>query len=444
MDAAGADGFAEAIVGVVLMVRKDLHPPVDQARGHRLGADVHQPPLIQEVIVEVYLACLNGIEQILAPGDKQPHDGAAFLGDGPEDPFRLHAPQQNGLAPGKEGAEPVHLGAGVVQRRDAQEHILAGLPMVVLLRFAGGEQGTVVVQDRLREAGGAGGKIDRGIVRLRKRHRRRAGGAEAHEPHAVLRIARAVRAHEEHHAHQGQIAGDGVHPAHEFRPEHQHFHIRELQAVFDLIAGITEIHRHGDAAGLQDSKVNGQPLQAVHHQNAHLCLPLHTAAQQQVGETVGTAVKIRPGHLPAVRRVGLRAFNELRFAPGNSPVPFFRRVDLNEADLTPVEPGISFQQFRDYHCFLLLLFLYTDKKSPLQNAEDELTRGTTSICCQRQPQQDTDISPRCNGRSRHCLLHSSACRSERYSAKARPLPRTARQLSWDAFSRLLGFFNAFE
>ena len=51
MDAAGADGLGKAVVGIVLVVGENLHPPVDQTGRHGLGADVHQPPLVQAALL---------------------------------------------------------------------------------------------------------------------------------------------------------------------------------------------------------------------------------------------------------------------------------------------------------------------------------------------------------------------------------------------------------
>ena len=61
MDTAGSDGFGQAIVGVVLMVGEDGLSPGDEAGGNGLGTDVHQPPLIQTVLVQVNTTGIDGI-----------------------------------------------------------------------------------------------------------------------------------------------------------------------------------------------------------------------------------------------------------------------------------------------------------------------------------------------------------------------------------------------
>lgn len=91
------------------------------------------------------------------------------------------------------------------------------------------------------------------------------------------------------------------------------------------------------------------------------------------------------------------------------------------------------------------MFLGTDKKSPLHLAEDEQARDTTSFYRPKgQPQTDTGISSRCNGRSRHCLLYWFSKPLRKVFNARCPLPRTTRQLSLEQSARLLGFFPAFE
>ncbi len=51
-------------------------------------------------------------------------------------PFGRYAAEQHGLAARDEGAEPVHLGAGMVEGRDAEEDVIARLAVVVLFGLA--------------------------------------------------------------------------------------------------------------------------------------------------------------------------------------------------------------------------------------------------------------------------------------------------------------------
>ena len=135
--AARADGLGKPVVGVVGVVGEALQPAVDEARRHRLGPHVHEAPLGQFVVVRVDVPALDGLEDVLHPGHQQPHDGDLLVGDRLEDPFRLGAPQEHALAAGQQAAEPVHLAAGVVERRDAEERVAAGLAVMVLLALGG-------------------------------------------------------------------------------------------------------------------------------------------------------------------------------------------------------------------------------------------------------------------------------------------------------------------
>lgn len=93
-------------------------------------------------------------------GHQQPDDGATLVGDGIEDGLGGVALEQDGPAAGEQGAEPVHLGAGVVQGRDAEEYVLVTGLVVDGLHPGGLEQGLVLEEDGLGEAGGAGGVVD--------------------------------------------------------------------------------------------------------------------------------------------------------------------------------------------------------------------------------------------------------------------------------------------
>ena len=79
MYAAGTDGFREAIVGIILMVREDLLPALNKARRNRLCAYVHKPPLIQFIIRKFDFSAVDCVKNVLSPRDQQPYDGAALF-----------------------------------------------------------------------------------------------------------------------------------------------------------------------------------------------------------------------------------------------------------------------------------------------------------------------------------------------------------------------------
>ena len=90
MDGARADGFAEAVVRVVVVMGEDLLPAFDEAGRHGLRADVHEPPLVKLVVGQFDFAAVDGVENVLRPWDEQPDNRALLFGDGADDPFRLY------------------------------------------------------------------------------------------------------------------------------------------------------------------------------------------------------------------------------------------------------------------------------------------------------------------------------------------------------------------
>ena len=358
MDAAGAEGFAQAVVGIVLVMREMLLPAGDQARRDRLRTDVHQPPLVKHIVLFFKPAALQVDQDVLRPGNQQPHDGAFFLADGTEDPFGLYTAQQHRLAAGDQAAEPVHLGPGVVQRRDAEENVVPGLAVVLLLGKAGVHQRAVPVQDGLGEACRSGGKIDGGAVVLLQQDRRRFKGAVGHEAVKMLGVGGQLRLAADKEAAAELVHGlrDLLEPIDEFTPEHQDLHVGKLQAVGDLIGGIAEVERDGDAARFQDPKIDGQPLQAVHHQDADFGPLPDAAAEQKIGHAVGFFVKTPPGQVPAVGGVGT-GFNEARLPPAFGLVALVGGVDLHQRNLSAVQSCVSLQKVRDYHVASPLFFL---------------------------------------------------------------------------------------
>ena len=79
MHTARAYGFAQAIVCVILMMRKMLFPSLDQAGRNRLGPNVHQAPLLKQIMVHIHFAGVDGIQKILRPWHQKPDDGTLFL-----------------------------------------------------------------------------------------------------------------------------------------------------------------------------------------------------------------------------------------------------------------------------------------------------------------------------------------------------------------------------
>ena len=359
MHAAGSDGLAQAVVGVILVVRELLLPALDERRRHRLCADVHQPPLGQLILIHIHGAGIDGIQDILGPGHQQPDDGALLLGDCSENHLRLRSLQEHGLAAGHERTEPVHLRAGVVQRRDAEEHVVPACAVVNLLHLGGMHQTLVIVQDGLREPCGSGGEIDGRIVLVVNPHEGRLAGAVRHQLKIILREGRAVLSHIDEETVHMQLLLDGLHTADKLRPEEHHIHLREIRAVENLIGGIAEVEGHGDGAGLQNTEIDGKPLQAVHHQDGNLLSTADAAGKQEIGHPVGLLVENSPGNLSPVGNGGGRLDQGI-FLPGNPSRLLLSGIQLHQGNLVSVELAVSLKVICNRHvCISSILSLFT-------------------------------------------------------------------------------------
>ncbi len=115
----------------------------------------------------------------------------------------------------------MHLCARMIQRRNAEKHILARLPMMALLHHGGVGQAFMVVQDGFWKARGAGGKVDRRVVLLGYGdHGIGACGLRAQQ-RIALGKGGAGTAHIEQRAGLCQRRGQLLHAADKFRPEYQ-------------------------------------------------------------------------------------------------------------------------------------------------------------------------------------------------------------------------------
>ena len=260
----------------------------------------------------------------------------------------------------------MHLRAGVVQRRDQQKHVVLGLAVVVLFRHGRVHQRLVLVQNGLREARGAGGIVDGAVVLVAQLDWRGLGGAVGHQCPQVLREGGTLLAVVDPHFHVGHLGIDVLDPAHELRAEHDIVRVRLVDAVFDLLGGIAVVQRHHDGAGLQHAEVDGQPLDAVHHQHGGLVAFFDAAAQQQVRDAVGVLVELAPGHLPAVgfRRVG---DDQGVVPPGHQGFFLHFGVDLHQRHVVGVEIGVLLQDLGQRHSFLSFRGKYLHRKTAPEN-----------------------------------------------------------------------------
>ena len=89
MHTTGSDGLGKPVVGIVLLIGKIGEPALDQTLRHRLGTDMHQPQLIQLVVLQVQLSAVQRKEQVLGPGHQQPKNGTLLFGSGFQNVFRF-------------------------------------------------------------------------------------------------------------------------------------------------------------------------------------------------------------------------------------------------------------------------------------------------------------------------------------------------------------------
>ncbi len=306
------------------------------------------------VVFEADVAVVDGVQDVLRPRDEQPYDGHVLLRDGLHDPLRTDAFQKHGTAARDEGAEPVHLRARVIEGRHAEEDVVMCLRVVLLLRECCAHERLVTVQDGFGEARRAAGEIYRGIVLVRDLDIGAPCGSGGDELVIALRKGGAILAHKEHAFDLVQLSEDGLHSPDELLAEHKHADVRKVEAVFDLVCGISVIEGDGETARFQDAEIDGQPFQTVHEQHAHLLSPSEPVGEEKIGEFVRKSVELLPRHLSAVLLVrgdldeGVVLPRELMFL-------FELGVDLDKTGLVAVELRIPFQKPCDRHIFSVLL-----------------------------------------------------------------------------------------
>ena len=204
------------------------------------------------------------------------------------------------------------------------------------------------MQDRLRESGGTGREIDRRVVVLRPLALREAGTALVNQFHQVVREARAPGAFK-HQRHMGNLVRDFLYTADEFRPENQHIALGQVQAVFNLIGSVAEVHGNHHSAGLQDTEVDRKPVNAVHHQDGNLFALADPVAPEHVCHPVCFFIKNRPGDFPAVVFLFCTGLHQFKIMPGYPAGLRLIGVDLHQCRIIRPFPGIPFQQFNNGH-----------------------------------------------------------------------------------------------
>ncbi len=198
----------------------------------------------------------------------------------------------------------------------------------------------MVVQNRLRKAGCAGGEVNGSVVFIADIDERRLTGAVCRKGHIILRKCRTAAAAEvEQQAVSSQLVCNRLNASDEVAAEDDDIDLRQLGAVFDLIRVIAEIKRHGERTRLEHAEVNRQPLQAVHQQNGDLVALLYAAAEQQIGKAVRLFVEHAPCDLTAVAR-RRRRLNQVVFLPCDAANLLNFRIQLNQCDIVAVQLAV--------------------------------------------------------------------------------------------------------
>ena len=167
----GTDGLGKAVVRVVLVIREDLLPTRDQMRRHGLRADVHEPPLRQPIIRQMDLPANQWRQGYPAPTAQAARRSCSLP---PIRVCRIHSgftPRENDrlAAPTRKLAEPVHFRACMVERRDAEEHVVLRLSVMRSAPCGRSRHQSSCAHggSPLGKPGRSGGKIDRRVVVFR-------------------------------------------------------------------------------------------------------------------------------------------------------------------------------------------------------------------------------------------------------------------------------------
>ena len=137
--------------------------------------------------------------------------------------------------------------------------------------------------------------------------------------------------------------------------EDQNVCFRELDAVFDLIRAVTEIQRHCDSACLENSKIDGKPVQAVHEKDRDLVAFNDTACDQHVRDTVCFLIKYRPGDLLTASDF-VERLDQFIFFPCGEPGNLNIRIQFHKSYIIGPFFRVTFQKLCDRHNKKVLLY----------------------------------------------------------------------------------------
>ena len=209
----------------------------------------------------------------------------------------------------------MHLGAGVIERRNAEEGVVFLLSVVILFHNGGVHKTRVGVKDRLGESGRARGEVDRAVIVIFHFHFGCCAGVVGGLRDEVLREGRAAGSVIQKQSSAGNVVCDLLNTSDEFRSEDQNIRFCEFDTVFDLVSTVSEIEGDGNSAGLEDTKIDRQPVQTIHKKDRDLVALDDSAGDQHIGHTVCLFIEDSPGDLLAAGNF-VKGLDQFKFFPG--------------------------------------------------------------------------------------------------------------------------------
>ncbi len=206
------------------------------------------------------------------------------------------------------------------------------------------------MKNSLREACSSRGEIDCGIVFVSQLYIGSRTRTVRNEPVIVLGKSGTVLSYIEKEPVLADLLSYLLNSADEFGTEHKHIDLSEIEAVLYLIRGIPEIERYSKSTCFEYTKVNRQPLKAVHKEDTHLITLGNAPFEEHICKAVCLFIEHAPGYLTSVMtfRVG---FNELVLLPCDSFSFLYLGIDLDKANIICELTCISFEKLSDWHYY---------------------------------------------------------------------------------------------
>ncbi len=211
---------------------------------------------------------------------------------------------------------------------------------MILLNSCGMGKASVTMQDRLRKTGRTGAEIDCTEIVIRKRDVRACAGIIACDETVIFCERRALLTYIDKCTVLVECRLDILDTGDELRTEEEDIQFCQVRAVEDLIRCVAEVKRNCERAGLQDTEVDREPLEAVHHEDTDLVALLYTSGQKHIGQTVCLLIEDLPCDLAAVS-LCLCGLDQFKFFPCDAAGLLLFRIEFNQCDLITVEICIS-------------------------------------------------------------------------------------------------------